>query len=85
MRMTDKLLAELNALRGLKYEDPGYSYFADVFGSGVYSPHVYATLPGGGVTYSELNGATARERCKKIRAAIDKARTKAEPQQRRMK
>lgn len=65
MRMTDKLLAELNALRGLKYEDPGYSYFADVFGSGVYSPHVYATLPGGGVTYSELNGATARERCKK--------------------
>ncbi|QXN71369.1 hypothetical protein RCGINGERSNAP_101 [Rhodobacter phage RcGingersnap] len=30
--MTERLLAELNAARGLKYPDLGYSYFADVKG-----------------------------------------------------
>lgn len=71
---TAKLLRDLNARRGKSYPDVGYSYFADVTGSGVYSPRVYViTNERGGVAYSHvLNGRTARERCNNIRAAIAK-------------
>lgn len=70
---TARLLAELNATRGLKYPEIGYCYFADIRGDGRYNPAVYRISNAqGGVAYSELNGATARERCQKIRAAIAK-------------
>ena len=69
--MTERLLAELNAARGLKYPDQGYSYFADVKGDGTYSPRIWTICnPQGGVTFSDLNAATPRARCEKIRAAI---------------
>lgn len=68
---TEKLLNELNAARGLKYPDIGYSFFADVKGDGTNRRRVYTIInTGGGVTFSELNAATARQRCDKIRAAI---------------
>ncbi|UUV43072.1 hypothetical protein RCDORA_99 [Rhodobacter phage RcDora] len=69
--MTERLLAELNAARGLKYPDIGYCYFADVKGDGTYNPRVYTIVnPQGGVTLSYLNAPSPRERCQKIRAAI---------------
>ena len=74
---TKSLLAELNAIRGLRYPEVGYCYFADLKGDGTHSPRVYTIVnPHGGVTLSHLNAPTARERCEKIRAAI---RDKVEP------
>lgn len=70
---TARLLRELNAKRGFNYPDVGYSYFADVKGNGIHNPQIYTIInPKGGVTYSGLNGKTARERCQNIRAAIAK-------------
>lgn len=70
MSVTSRLLAELNAARGLVYPDIGYSYFGDVKGDGVFRPRVYTIVQGGGVTLSDLNAPSARQRCNKIRAAI---------------
>ncbi len=68
---TDKLLDELNALKGLEYPAIGYSYFADIKGDGRNHRSVYTIInEGGGVTYSSLNAASPRQRCDKIRAAI---------------
>lgn len=70
---TDKLLDELNALRGLQYPDIGFSYFADITGDGTNRRRVYEIInKSGGVRFSELNAATPRKRCDKIRAAIEK-------------
>lgn len=69
---TARLLRELNAKRGLKYPDIGYVFFADVGGDGRYCPRVYKIINAdGGVTLSDLNGATARKRCDNIRAALE--------------
>lgn len=74
---TKSLLAELNTIRGLRYPDVGYCYFADLKGDGTYSPRVYTIVnPQGGVTLSSLNAPTARARCENIRSAI---RDKVEP------
>jgi hypothetical protein len=68
---TESLLGELNASKGLVYPQIGYSFFADVKGDGRNIRSVYTVInEGGGVTYSEFNAATPRERCNKIRAAI---------------
>ena len=74
MTTTDKLLVELNAKRGLVYPNVGYSYFADVRGDGSNRKQVYTiTNAQGGVAYDyQLNGATPRERCAKIRAELAK-------------
>ena len=70
--VTERLLAELNAIRGVKYPQIGYSYFADIRGNGDNRRRVYViTNENGGVSYSELNGATSRQRCDKIRDAIE--------------
>lgn len=76
MSTTKRLLAELNAARGLAYPDVGYTYFAGVTGAGgKYRPSVYTIInAGGGVTYSDLNDVSARKRCDKIRAAIETAK-----------
>lgn len=69
---TDRLLDELNALRGLSYPQKGYTYFANVAGDGRTHRTVYTiTTDGGGVSHSELNADHARARCDKIRAAIE--------------
>lgn len=71
MNTTEKLLKELNAARGLKYPDIGYSYFADIKGDGRNIRSIYIIInENGGVCYSSLNGKTPRERCNKIRRAI---------------
>jgi hypothetical protein len=75
MSVTDKLLGELNTLRGLEYPDQGFSYFANAAGDGRTYRSVYTIVnKGGGVTYSSLNAATDRQRCDKIRAAIEDAK-----------
>jgi hypothetical protein len=72
MKVTEKLLAELNAARGVQYPEKGYSYFADIRGNGgPIRRAVWTIMNGdGGVTRSCLNGKTARETCENIRAAI---------------
>lgn len=72
MTTTEKLLIELNAARGVAYPDPGYTYFADVRGDGRNIKSVWTILASGGVTRSDLNAATPRQRCDKIRDAIAK-------------
>ena len=72
--MTEKLLNQLNALRGLTCEQVGFAYFADIKGDGRNVKSVYSvTNASGGVIYSGLNAASARKRCEKIRAAIEQA------------
>ncbi|UUV43176.1 hypothetical protein RCCWILLIS_4 [Rhodobacter phage RcCWillis] len=78
--VTERLLAELNAARGKAYPEIGYSYFADVTGNGIPRRRVYTIINGnGGVTFSDLNGATARERCNRIRAALERETGRAAP------
>lgn len=74
---TDKLLNELNALRGLTYPDVGYLYFADVHGDGrANRKRVYMiTNRDGGVTFTEHNATSARARCDAIRRDIERAKT----------
>lgn len=68
---TTKLLNELNAALGLKYPDIGYAMYQDVVGNGIAKPRIYVIVnAGGGVTFSELNDASAIKRCANIRAAI---------------
>lgn len=72
--ITDALLDNLNATKGLTYPQVGYSYFADVKGDGRNIRSVYTIVNhAGGVTYSTLNGRTSRARCQNIRAAIQSA------------
>ena len=69
--VTETLLAELNAVKGLKSGDAGYRFWGDVRGDGTYSPAVYVYLTTGGVAYCyELNAVSARKRCMAIRTAI---------------
>jgi len=76
MNTTERLLQELNEVRGLTYPMKGYSYFADVVGNGIAMPRVYIIVnANGGVTYSGLNKGTSRKRCDAIRLAIDAAKT----------
>lgn len=73
MTTTDKLLGQLNGLKGLTYPDVGYSYFADVKGDGTNNKSIYTIVnENGGVAYSEMNALTSRARCEKIRAKIRK-------------
>ena len=63
-------VAELNERRRVAYPQEGYTYWADVHGSGVYSPRLWRIVnEGGGVTYSALNGATLRETLAKVQEA----------------
>ena len=61
----DNALDALNAARGLAYPAIGYSYYADIRGDGArrrLPRSIYTIIStGGGVTYSELNGATPRD------------------------
>lgn len=77
MNTTEKLLAELNAVRGLKSPEAGFAFWGDVRGDGVCRPQVWVYTGRGGVTQSELNGRNARDRCQRIRAAIAAARQAA--------
>jgi hypothetical protein len=75
MTITEKLLNELNELRGLKYPEKGYLYFADIKGDGrnIKSVYICSNSQGGhSVSYagSSLNDICARKRCAKIRAVI---------------
>ena len=73
--VTNTLLKEYNAIRGLSYPNIGYCFYADIRGDGNYRPSVYTIVnEGGGVTRSDLNAKSPRLRCEKIRAAIIKAR-----------
>lgn len=54
----DGAIQRLNFARRLTYPMIGHLRFADIKGDGVYRPRVYAIInAGGGVCYSELNGA----------------------------
>jgi len=78
MNTTEKLLSELNDIRGLTYPMVGYTLYRDVIGDGVYKPRIYTIVnEGGGVAYSGLNKGTARKRCDAIRLAIDEANIEA--------
>ena len=71
--MTDKLLSQLNAKRGLVYPMIGYFYFVDLWGG---RPRKVYQIIGenGGVAYArELNDSNPRKRCAKIRKAIENA------------
>ena len=71
---TVKLLKELNAALDLSYPQIGYSYYADVTGSGTSKPAIWTiTNASGGVSRSDLNADTARKRCENIREAIRQA------------
>ena len=77
---TEKLLNELNELRGLKYPQIGYAYFADIKGDGRNIKSVYTiTNEAGGVQYSSLNGKSPRKRCENIRQAIADEKRKLTP------
>jgi len=72
--LTDRLLDELNAKRGLKYPDVGYTYFADIKGDGFSKRSVWTIINrGGGVVRSHLNANNPRSRCNMIREEIAKA------------
>lgn len=52
-------LDRLNEIRGLKYPDVGYCYYADVKGDGRNIRSVWRIINAQrGVSYSEMNGAT---------------------------
>lgn len=72
--LTDRLLDELNAKRGLEYPDVGVCYFAEIKGDGIRRPRSVWTVinPNGGVTRSHLNANNPRSRCDMIRAEIAK-------------
>ena len=73
MTTTEKLLNQLNQLKGLSSDQIGYSYFADIKGDGRNIKSIYTIMnQAGGVVYSSLNAETPRKRCDKIRAEIDK-------------
>lgn len=81
---TSELLTKLNEVRNITHTNsPGYTFFADVTGNGVYNPKVYVVVNcDGGVTLSDLNDTNPRRRCAKIRDAIARAeRVKAEEKQ----
>lgn len=73
MRKTtiDRLLSELNAVRGLSYPAVGYSYYANVAGDGRKRRSIYTIVnAGGGVAYSGLNAHTPRATCQLVRAQL---------------
>lgn len=71
MNTTEKLLDQLNALRGRVYPDKGYMFYADVKGDGTGRKGCYTIINGdGGVIANALSGIPARERCQSIRACI---------------
>lgn len=65
------LLKQLNATRGLKYPQIGYTYYADIRGNGVPHRYVYVIVnEGGGVRYSDLNGSTPRGTARLVRTML---------------
>lgn len=78
-RMTESLLAELNGLKGLKYPQAGFMFWGDVSGWGIpRGERVWYCLSNGGVTLSSFNDKSARNRCNKIRDAIEYIKTHKE-------
>lgn len=73
---TERLLHELNRLRGHKPGKIGYCFYSKFMGNGQVQSAVYQVVNvQGDITYApELNGDTPRERCTKIRIAIHLAR-----------
>lgn len=68
---TEKLLGQLNELRGKKYPDKGYMFYADVRGDGTGRKGCYTIINGdGGVVANALNGIPPRARCESIRSCI---------------
>ena len=76
---TDKLLERLNALRGVKYPDMGYCFFADIKGDGLGNKAIWQIInENGGVCYATgLNARTPHLRCQLIRAAIVQEESRA--------
>jgi len=68
---TEKLLNQLNQLRGKTYPDKGYMFYADVKGDGTGRKGCYTIINCDcGVMANALNGIPARERCESIRSCI---------------
>lgn len=68
--LTDKLLDEYNAKRGLSYPDVGYTYYADINSHyGLRSVYTIINV-GGGVVYSSFNALSSVKTCANIRAAL---------------
>lgn len=64
-------LDTLNTAKGLAYLNIGYAYYADIKGDGRNKRHVYViTNAQGGVSFSEMNGATMRKTLDLINAQI---------------
>jgi len=71
MTTTQRLINQLNALRGLTYPSKGYMMWADVRGDGTNRKSCYTIINGdGGVIANALNGITPRERCEALRTCI---------------
>ena len=69
--VTQNLVADYNAARGLKYPDVGYLLFQDVKGDGHSKPALYVIYnAAGGVSYSSMNNRNPRARCAALRAAV---------------
>jgi hypothetical protein len=65
---TERLVSAINKKHRKTYPNIGYLMFADVCGNGSNRKQLYVIANDkGGVTYSDLNGSTPRERCYKLR------------------
>jgi hypothetical protein len=69
----DGAIQQFNFARRLNYPAIGHLRFADIHGDGgPYRPRVYAIInANGGVSYSELNGASYPETLAKIKSATE--------------
>jgi hypothetical protein len=71
MTKTEKLLNQLNELRGKAYPDKGYMFWGDVRGDGSGRKGCYTIINGdGGIIANALSGISARKRCESIRTCI---------------
>lgn len=70
MTVTQKLVDAINTRKNLSYPQKGYMLFQDVKGDGRNIKSLYVITNDGGVSYSELNAATPRKRCAKLRAFL---------------
>lgn len=67
-------LEKLNEVKGLKYRDVGYAYYADIKGDGQNNRRIWKIInEGGGVTRSDLNRSTMRETLQAIQQATIEA------------
>jgi len=68
---TEKLLNQLNQLRGKVYPDKGYMFWADVRGDGSGRKGCYTIINGdGGITSNKYSGVSNRVRCEWLRRDI---------------